>query len=48
MIAACRPLHPDVPALVREVLLDYGLLPEELAGPAGGAPLQLLQAPMPE
>ncbi|KAL4420385.1 hypothetical protein ABPG77_002325 [Micractinium sp. CCAP 211/92] len=29
MTAACRPLHPDVPAIVQEGLIFHGLLPPE-------------------
>jgi hypothetical protein len=35
MCSLCRPLHPDVPILVREALLLHGLLPEDLGGQRG-------------
>lgn len=37
LIALCRPLHPDVPVIVREVLLLHGLLPTDLGGSASAA-----------
>ena len=37
LIALCRPLHPDVPIIVREALLLLGLLPADLGGPSGAA-----------
>lgn len=40
MTAACTPLHPDVPAIVKAGLEQYGLLPPEggTSGPAARAP----------
>lgn len=35
LCSLCRPLHPDVPILVREALLLHGLLPDDLAGQRG-------------
>ena len=35
MCSLCRPLHPDVPVMVREALLLHGLLPDDLGGQCG-------------
>lgn len=33
MVAACRPLYPDIAAIVRHTLEQHDLLPAELATP---------------
>lgn len=35
LCSLCRPLHPDVPILVREALLLHGLLPDDTGGHRG-------------
>jgi hypothetical protein len=43
MNAACRPLHPDVVAIMREGLKEYGLLPSSGGATDGAA--AVLSAP---